>query len=241
MPSEDVGMVLPIKSDNLYKKVIESIKALIRVGKLKSGDRLPTERNLVEMLGVSRTTIREALRVMEILGIVEVHVGKGTFVSDLSFESVANSISGMLYFEKGNIDSLYEVREMIEVKNAGLAATRADEKDIEKIQKAEKDMKEAVEKPGHGIIEEKFLHLAIAKATHNPILFGVLNLIIDSYLEVFLNPSYDNSIANRERSAISEHSLIIEAIINHDSEAAMEAMKKHILISKESAKKTLFG
>lgn len=210
MPSGEAGMILPIKADNLYKKVISSIKALIRVGKLKSGDRLPTERNLVEMLGVSRTSIREALRVMEILGIVEIHVGKGTYVSDLSFESVANSISGMLYFENSNIDYLYEVREMIEVRNAGLAAERADEKDIDKIQKAKEELEEAVEKPGHGIIEEKFLHLAIAKATHNPILFGVLNLII-------------------------------EAIKNHDPEAAMEAMKKHIHISKESAKKTLFG
>jgi len=233
-------MLHPIrKNDNLYQKVILAIKDYIREGKLKPGDKLPTERELVELLHVSRTTIREALRVMEILGILEISVGRGTFVTDLSLESIANSISNMLYFEKENIDYLYEVREMIEVKNAGLAAERANEEDIQRIENAAEKLKGALNKKGHGIIEEKYLHVAIAKATHNPILFSILNLIIDPYLEVFLHPSYDFKVANREREAINEHLIIIDAIKKHDPNAAMEAMKIHINLSKESAKMTL--
>jgi DNA-binding FadR family transcriptional regulator len=233
-------MLFPIKPDNLYKKVIHAIKAHIREGGLKPGDKLPTERELIQLLGVSRTTIREALRVMEIIGIVKVQVGKGTFVSDLSLESVADTISGILYFEKDNIDFLYEVREMIEVRNARLAAQRATDEDIEVIERADKEVRRALDKPGHGIRQEKLLHLAIAKATHNPILFGILNLIIDSYLEVFLNPAYDTKLGRRERKATQEHSLILERIKNHDPELAMEAMTRHIILSKEAAKH-IFG
>ena len=89
-------MLGPVTSDNLYKKIIESIHAYIVDNDLKPEERLPSERELGELLEVSRTTVREALRVLEIIGTIQVRVGKGIFVTDLSTQSLSTTMKNIL-------------------------------------------------------------------------------------------------------------------------------------------------
>jgi GntR family transcriptional repressor for pyruvate dehydrogenase complex len=234
-------MLGPIKSDNLYKKIIEAIHTHIVDSDIKPGDRLPSERELGESLEVSRTTVREALRVMEIIGTVQIRVGKGIFLTDLYTQSLSTTIASMIMFNKENVNQLYEVREMLEIKNASLAAEKATDEDIAKIEVAEKKIQLALNRPQKGLIEEKEYHLSIAAATKNPILFNIMKLVIDSYLDFILSVRGKNKkIANRQKEAFGEHSAITQAIKNHDILAAEEAMRKHIRISRD-ASKTILG
>jgi GntR family transcriptional repressor for pyruvate dehydrogenase complex len=235
-------MLGPIKSDNLYKKIIEAIHTHIVDSDIKPGDRLPSERELGELLEVSRTTVREALRVMEIIGTVQVRVGKGIFLTDLSTESLSTTIASLIMFDKENVDQLYEVREMLDIKNASLAAERATDEDIAKIEAAEKEIQRALIKPKKGLIEEKEYHLSIASATKNSILYNIMKLVIDSYLDLILSVrGQKRKITNRQKEAFGEHSAITQAIKNHDILEAKKAMRNHIRASRDASKAILLG
>src|SRR6184192_4462901 len=100
----------PIKSTRIYEEIVRQVKAMIAEARLKGGDRLPPERDLAEKFVVSRTSVREALRALESLGLVEIRPGEGTFVREVSVESLIEPLALMMVSQRGALAELFEAR-----------------------------------------------------------------------------------------------------------------------------------
>src|SRR4029453_12712716 len=120
------GMELaPIKSTRIYEEIVRQVKAMIAEGRLKGGDRLPPERDLAEKFVVSRTSVREALRALESLGLIEIRPGEGTFVREMSVEWLVEPLALVMASQREAIGELFEARRVLEPAIAALAAGRA--------------------------------------------------------------------------------------------------------------------
>src|SRR5881396_1311475 len=117
--------VAPIKSTRIYEEIVRQVKQMIAEGRLKSGDRLPPERDLAEKFVVSRSSVREALRALESLGLVEIRPGEGTFVREVSVESLIEPLALMMVSQRGALAELFEARRLLEPGIAALAASPA--------------------------------------------------------------------------------------------------------------------
>ena len=132
-------MYAPIQSVKVFEQVAEQIEKRILDGELRSGDRLPTERELAEQFHVSRTAVREAMKILAQKGLVDMRPGRGTIVIDGAHEAMQNSIDLAMKLKLGEVggsDNLVEVREILETEIAALAAARATEKEIAAMRKA---------------------------------------------------------------------------------------------------------
>ena len=219
-------MLKPVKQYKLYQKIVEQIKNLIMDGDLNPGERLPPERDLAEKLNVSRVAVREALLTLEFMGLVEIKRGSGVFIpQELQPELVFNSIDFALNFKENIIEDLIEVREILETKIAGLAAKKADSKDILEIEEKLKNYEEKVKQGKEGANESLEFHLSIARATKNVIFFRLLN-----QLKVLLLQSGRLSSKSKDRPviALKQHYEIFEAIKRKNIKKAEEAMANHL-------------
>ena len=121
-------MYTPIHSGRLYEQIVAQIETRILNGELRPGDKLPSERELAEQFGVSQTAIREAMKALTQKGLVEIHPGRGTYVTDSTSQAIRHSIDLLVKIgSEDGIRDLVEVREIIEPEIAGLAAFRASE------------------------------------------------------------------------------------------------------------------
>ncbi len=202
--------------------VTEAILDLVRRGELQPGMRLPSEPQLAEMSGISRTSVREAVRGLQSLGILEIRRGQGTFVSDINASSVVDAQMVMLLENRRALLDLMEVRRDVEPMIARLAAERADEHDISNLAAALEAM--AMLHDDHDGWRDAHLefHSDLAAATKNVIAMKVWGLIVlflrDSPLVTHNHPPDD----------IEVHQAILDAVSNHDTEAAERAMGVHI-------------
>src|SRR5262245_46615986 len=114
----------PIQSTRIYEEIGRQVKQLIAEGRLKTGDRLPPERELAEKFVVSRTSVREALRALESLGLIEIRPGEGTFVRQVSVDALVGPLALMLPSQREAIGELFEARRVLEPAIAALAASR---------------------------------------------------------------------------------------------------------------------
>ncbi|MFQ5613354.1 MAG: FadR/GntR family transcriptional regulator [Anaerolineae bacterium] len=209
--------------------VVAQIEQVILSGQLSPGDRLPSERELAEQFGLSRMTIRDALRVLESTGYVEIKVGAGggAFVREPNFDPLSNSLSSMLRFKKATILELAEARKIVETATAELAAKRATAEDLEALRQAVETARQSFETgdslytPQHSVD----FHAALAKAAKN----YVLDLTVNSFRTLFyrvleeLLPTSD--MAER---AIRDHWAIYQAIEAGDGERARQLMTEHL-------------
>jgi len=215
------------KRDKLYKQVADQIQELILDDSIRAGDKLPGERELAEQMGVSRTVIREAIRVLSDRGLVRVKSGCGTYVRELSVKDAAASIELFLKLKQSpqSLQNVSEVRRMIEVEAAGLAAERATPDDIAKIQKAIDGMQSAgIDAQQYAEYDVAF-HTAIAQATHNElisVLLGPISELLAEMVRVSLNAP------NAAEEGLAHHRHVLQRIQDHDREAAQEAMRAHI-------------
>src|SRR3989441_7289244 len=125
----------PIKSTRIYEAIVRQVKAMISEGRLKSGDQLPPERDLAEKFLVSRTSVREALRALESLGLIEIRPGEGTFVREISIESHIQPLALVMASHREAIGELFEARRLLEPLIAGLAAARATRDDVSEMER----------------------------------------------------------------------------------------------------------
>jgi GntR family transcriptional regulator, transcriptional repressor for pyruvate dehydrogenase complex len=211
-------------SDNIMDQLIE----LIAQGKLKPGDRLPAERELSEMFGVSRTSMREAIKSLSKVGLFRIMPGKGTYIECAQDVNV-NALAYPLLLLENDIGFLYEAREVVQGEMARLAAERATKEDIEEIRLAIQRAKEA-----EGIIEQANVDvqfdLGVAKAAKNTILIKFLYSIQEfmrlTQMRFITSERYSNSI--------QDHTRILEFIEQGLSAEAGEAMRTHIQKVKKS-------
>src|SRR5205809_6632625 len=121
----------PIKSTRIYEEIVRQVKQLIAEGRFKSGDRLPPERELAEKFVVSRTSVREALRTLESLGLIDIRPGEGTFVREVSIDALVEPLALLLTSHREAIVELFEARRLLEPALAALTAARATRHEIQ--------------------------------------------------------------------------------------------------------------
>lgn len=218
-----------IKKDRLYKKIIQSLMTYIEENNMRPGDRLPSERALAELLDVSRTTVKEAISVLEANGFVHIRQGVGIFLAATNTTQFQKEVSEILVNQKGRFQELIELRQAIEGDAAYYAASRMNAKQKEKLSKAYEELVLAERIGKMPVIEDLNFHMAISEASNNNLLYEVMKLI-STRMEVFLIQNKSNLIEGTEEIAqiSSEHSRIYESIIGGNPELAKQAMWDHL-------------
>lgn len=221
----DLLMLKAIKKTRIYEEVVSQIHDLIREGKFKAGDQLPSERELAETFKVSRTSVREALRTLETEGLVVSRTGMGTFIADLPIESLVAPLATLLIEEKNALADIFEMRKLIEPHIASLAAERATKRDIERMYRILDKQREAVSRGSTGIEADAEFHFSIGQATQNQALQKLVSGLMD-----ILSHSREESLQTpgRSQASLESHHKILSAIEDHDKARAREAMLSHI-------------
>lgn len=217
---------MPKKEKILAECAADDILAMITIDKrFKAGDKLPNENELSSELKISRTTLREAIRILVAHNVLEIRRGKGTFITD-NQELNENFGLGELSNVRLNIKDLYEMRLIFEPKMAYYAAKRASDKEIERILYYGKLEEELISKNEDRTEVEQSFHNSIIKATHNEFMDKLMPIIYKAiYKGVIL--SYENPMLIQE--TINDHKMIMDFLSKRDAEGAETAMKLHII------------
>ena len=214
-----------MKNKMLSQSVADNILSMITIEKRYSaGDKLPNELDLSEELNVSRTTLREAIRILVALDILEIQRGKGTFVTEKAFnqqqdiEQLANI--------KIKAKDLYEMRLIFEPEAAYLAATRATEAEIKRIIEYGKKVEFEILNKQDRTNDEHSFHKAIAQATHNEFMNKLMPILYQAISKgVVLSLSSDKAI----QDTINDHRMIMDFLEQRNAEGAKNAMRIHIM------------
>ncbi|BDR75140.1 FadR/GntR family transcriptional regulator [Clostridium tetani] len=221
-------MFSPVKNKKIYEEVIEQIKDMIYKGILKKGDKLPSERDMVEKLQVSRTSVREALRSLEIVGLIESRQGEGNFIKEDFEDGLIEPLSVMFMLQDSKSEEILELRKIIEVGTIKLAAERITESELEKLNELKEKLKTPNKEENLAEIDREF-HYKIAAASKNFLLLGVLNAIsalMESYIKDARKSILEEE-GNRQE-LITQHENIFEALNNNSEDEAVEAMTNHL-------------
>ena len=213
-----------VRRDKVYEGVAKQIERLI-LKKLRPGDKLPSERELAEMLDVSRSSIRDAIRSLELMGMVEPRQGAGTIVRELSSESMVNPIASAIKRKEDLIAELLDFRKMLEPSLAARAALRASPDEISEMEEILERQDKKLRAGESAIAEDSEFHYAIALASGNTVVLKVLDTLMD-----LLRDSRERSlqIEGRPEKSLAGHRRVLSAIRRHSSEAARAAMLQHI-------------
>jgi DNA-binding FadR family transcriptional regulator len=155
--------ITTIKRRRLHEEIAVQIQELVRHGTLKVGDRLPAERDLSERLGVSRASLREAMRSLELRGLVVIRPGAGTFISSDCLDSAASMIASSIIDSRAILADIFEMRRLLEPGMAGLAALRVVPADIQGMDVILTDQADQVRRGETGVDGDTAFHFAIAK------------------------------------------------------------------------------
>lgn len=224
-------MFQPIKNTKVYEQVAEQIQDMVVNGKLQRGDKLPSERQLAEELQVSRTSIREALRALQIIGLIEVRQGEGSYINQSFEKSLFQPLSIMFMLQNSKPEEIIELRRIIEVEAAYLAAKRADDEEIEHLRgliEKLKDLKDLNNEEASVAVDKEF-HYTIAKASKNKLLVNVLN-VISELMDKFIKEARGMILVDEKNKEVlvQQHEAIFKGLENRDPKAAGSAMQIHI-------------
>lgn len=212
-----------IRRNKVHEEVARQLEEMI-LNKLQPGDKLPAERELVELLGVSRSSVRDAIRKLELLGLVEPRQGTGTVVRDVS-EAVLNPLANVISEKRQLVSELLDFRQMVEPPLAARAAIHASTEQIAAMEEILRRHEEKVAGGHLAIKEDSEFHYSIATASGNTIVLKVLDIVMD-----MLRETRSRSLQTRGRpeKSLAGHRRIMSAIKRRDPEAAEEAMRQHI-------------
>jgi len=215
----------PVRKTRIYEEVAAQIQRLIADGRLRPGDRLPPERELAERFGVSRTSVRDAIRVLELIGLVEPRQGEGTVVRDLSPDSLVNPLASLLTRNRALLADLLDVRKMIEPALAARAAVHASEEDLAALDRIVARQREKIRQGELAIEEDSEFHNTIATAAKNRVVLRVLDVLMDLLRE---SREHSLQVAGRLQRSLDGHRRILDAIRRRDPAAAEAAMRQHL-------------
>ncbi len=218
----------PVRIARASDEVVQQIKGLIFGGRRTPGSQLPSEKELTEQFGLSRITIRDALRVLESEGLIEIRVGArgGAFVARPSTQRVSDSLTNLLRLQQITIQELIEARQVVESAVVLLAAQRATPKDINAMERAVADARET-RKAGNPRFDRHSVafHLALAEAAKNQVLLSTVNSLRTPFQEALAALLPADDMAAR---AIADHQQILKAIKARDGKRAQDLMREHL-------------
>ncbi len=213
----------PVKKRRAYEVIVTQIRKLIEEGKLKKNDQLPNERELAEVFGVSRSTIREAIKTLESLKIVESRQGDGTYIIVSSEESLVMPLANLLFKETDNIIDIFHIRKILEPYAVQLATLNATQNDILSLEGILKKQKECLEKKTDINETDIAFHSLIARMSRNKVLERLMNALIELLKEI--RETYN---AEQAKESYKGHLDIYAALIAGDCIGAKKAMLKHL-------------
>jgi len=221
-----MGRFKPIKQFRVSEEVLSQLKESILLGKFKSGEKLPSERELTEEFQVSRGVIREAIRILEITGFVTLRQGPtgGAFVTDLSFDHVGNAFLDLFLANKVSIPELANVRLYVEPEVARLAALNATKEDKRRLMEAQQAEFLSVATTAARITQFQWVHHIIAESCQNHFYEAICKSMLRLTYEVVEAVDPDHEALHMP----GEHKPIIDAVISANAEAAKTAMKIHM-------------
>jgi GntR family transcriptional repressor for pyruvate dehydrogenase complex len=224
-------MLKAIKKIRLYEEVVGQLHQLIDAGKLKAGDRLPSERELAETFRVSRSSVREAIKTLENEGMVVSRPGSGTFITAVNVEAIIPPLASLLSRGKDALVDLFEMRCLVEPSIAALAAERATPADILRLKEIYTEQEQQIERDVSAVDSDAAFHLTIGEATNN----AALQRLVAAIVEI-LKPIREQSLQTpgRAHKSLASHREILVAIERHDPELARQAMLRHILAVEEN-------
>jgi DNA-binding FadR family transcriptional regulator len=214
-----------IKRDRLYKLIIDQITRAILLGEKRPGDQLPAEPELAEQFGVSRTVVREAIKALNVQGLVEVTPGRGTFITHPPIESVTQSLQLLLTLEDHPFDELMVARRILEVPLARLAAENLRASSLKALGLLVEEMRESLDDPEAFVNSDTAFHDELARATQNIVLSVMIKPII-----AMMHASREivARVPDMAARALHCHEAIYEACAQHDGDAAEQAMRDHL-------------
>lgn len=217
----------PIPRTSLTEEIIKRLVNLILDEGLKPGDKLPSERELIARFSVGRSSLREAVKILSAIGVVEVSVGEGMFVGRGDLSLITQPLTLGLLMGDRSRNELIEARRVMEVELAGLAAERATEDEIQAIGNRLEAMRTSQDKPERYSRADLEFHLAIAGAAHNYLLYNLLHTL-RHILGALITKAVVDLDANHMPQSFRVHVPIYEAIRARDPKTARRAMAAHL-------------
>jgi GntR family transcriptional repressor for pyruvate dehydrogenase complex len=217
--------VTPVRGKRLTEEIVDQLVALLESNKLKFGDKLPPERKLMKLFGVGRSSIREALGSLSLMGVLVVRPGSGTYVDVSKEELLAKPFNRRVPLEPDRIQELVESRCILEEAIVELAAERASAADIKELRYYLTEMTSKRKHFNKIVTADLSFHIALAKASHNGQLLNFLLQIrnlLRHYIELGLLISGDYD------SSVEEHSSILSAIEARNVKRARSMLRRHL-------------
>jgi GntR family transcriptional regulator, transcriptional repressor for pyruvate dehydrogenase complex len=225
-----MNLFQPVKSGKVSERIVRQIKDTILSGKMKPGDRLPPERELVEWFQVSRISIREALKSLETSGLLTIRPGSGVFIAQVNSKPMSDSLSSLLRIQKVSVNEVTEARIIFEPSIARLASERMTPEDFRKLDLNIKETSAMLQSNRSARAKNIEFHSLIAESTHNSVLTLTMKTLLD-VLQEMSSEIVDHSPKNLliSRSAIDYHRKILKAFQEKKSQRVYDLMLKHIL------------
>ena len=214
-----------VRKTRVFEGIAQQIQRLIVDGTLKPGDRLPPERELAERFGVGRSSVRDAIRTLELVGLVVPRHGEGTVVADISPEAVVTPIASVLLRKRELIGELLDVRKMIEPPLAARAAVRATEEDVARLEDVLRRQREKMLRGESTVEEDTEFHYLVALAAKNSVVRSVLDVLMGLLRET---RALSLQTRGRPQRSLAGHRRVLEAIKRHDPAAAERAVREHV-------------
>src|SRR5438552_10599902 len=219
------ALLQPIKKTRVAEEIADRIRVLILDGTLPPDRPLPGERLLAVRFGVSRGSIRDALRLIETIGLLETRHGQGTFPQELDVTRLVAPLASILTYRRDLREELLDVRRMLEPAIARVAATRATEEDLADLQRILETQRRKLAAGGSAIVEDTAFHAVLARATGNRVLMRIMETLNDLLIE---SRRLTLKQKGRPQRSIQGHEAVVTALQRRDPDAASIAMRIHI-------------
>jgi len=218
-------LIAPIRKTRLAEEIADRIRALILDGTLPTGAPLPGERQLAERFGVSRGSIRDAFRMLETIGLLEMRHGQGTFPRELSVDRLVTPLASVLTHRRDLESELMDVRRMFEPAIARVAATRIGDADLAGLRRILQAQHRKLKSRHSAIEEDTAFHAALARATGNTVVVRIMETLNDLLLQSRKRALQQK---NRPERSLAGHEAVVAALERRDADAAASAMLDHI-------------
>ena len=217
----------PLSKKTQSDQVVEILKEYISSDEIQIGEKLPPELTLAKMLNVGRSTIREAIRTLSVLGYIEIVNGKGSFLRQKQVDLTMYHIVSWFENHQFELEDFIEVRNLIEPYAVQMAIKNGSDEDIEKIDIIRLEYEKEIENgpgPKLGELDARF-HQAIVDTTHNQVLSNLYKVLVEAFAD-YRRRSF--SVQYHAKNAIEPHRMIIKAIKERNTKAAKAAMREHL-------------
>lgn len=226
-------MYEPVQRPKVYQLVAERLLHQIRQRRLSPGDSLPPEHELARRYGVGRSSVREALRLLESKGVIR-SAGHGSFVVAEYGNALVDSLRFLLTLEAFDLEELYELRTILETELAALAAVRRTEEHLQRMEEAIRQMEAGLDSQARYIEADLRFHLTVAEATRNRVAVHVMRAIRDPLHRALARVYH---IPGSPQKSIAQHRAILEAVRAEDAEAARRRMAEHLRRVREDVRR----